>query len=55
MFISTENRIEAVEKLRTELSNINIESERTENNRPILVDNTYSTQSSKRRRLDFWA
>ena len=41
--------------MRTELSNINIESERTENNRPILVDNTYSTQSSKRRRLDFWA
>ena len=25
-----------------------------ENIRPVLVENSYSTQSSKRRRLDFW-
>ena len=54
MFISTVNRIAAVEKLRTELSKINIESEPKENNRPVLVENGNSTQSSKRRRLDFW-
>ena len=55
MFISTANRIAAVEKLRTELSKINIESKPKINNRPVLVENSNSTQSSKRRRLDFWA
>ncbi len=36
MFISTANRIAAVEKLRTRLSKINIESEPKENNRPVV-------------------
>ena len=39
---------------RTELSKINIESKPKINNRPVLVENSNSTQSSKRRRLDFW-